>query len=221
MNRWKGYLSWILVWSCTLLIGGLILRIGYLDATSNRPQGREQLTMRQEAKTTMTKQGITSPQQKSETGTKVLDSKTQNPEGPKRLMQTYKDFPSPVQGKLLKGVGNYYFETLESYMFHPGQDYLEPEGTIIRATHQGKVVFAGIDPLLGQKVELDCGQGWMVTYGGLDNLRVKVGQTVEKQGVLGQVGFSPGAEGMNNQTHLHYEVWDGNNVQSMVLSKET
>ena len=124
-----------------------------------------------------------------------------------------KDFASPVQGKHLRDIGNYYSEAFESYLFHAGIDYAEPEGTIIRATHGGKVIFIGQDPMLGQKVTLDCGEGWLVTYGGLDNLRVQDGETVVTQEALGQVGFFPGAEGENNQPQLHYEVWHNNELQ--------
>lgn len=129
----------------------------------------------------------------------------------KRL--SIQDFPSPVKGKILRGIGNYYSDNFQNYLFHAGIDYAEPEGTVIRATHGGKVISLGADPILGQKVTLDCGDGWLVTYGGLDNLRVQDGETVVTQGVIGQVGFSPGAEGQNNQPQLHYEVWHNNEVQ--------
>jgi murein DD-endopeptidase MepM/ murein hydrolase activator NlpD len=124
-----------------------------------------------------------------------------------------KNFPSPVQGSILRSVGNYYFEAFDDYSFHAGIDYAEPEGTVIRATHGGKVIFAGADPILGQKVILDCGEGWLVTYGGLDNLRVQVGKTVENQEALGQVGLFTAAESESNQPQLHYEVWHGDEVQ--------
>lgn len=117
------------------------------------------------------------------------------------------DLPSPVKGTILRPAGNYYSESLQAYLFHAGTDYAEPEGTVIRATHQGKVVFAGPDPILGQKVIIDCGQGWLVTYGGLDNLQVKDGDDVESLAVLGQVSQTPGAEGLDGQSHLHYEIW--------------
>lgn len=122
------------------------------------------------------------------------------------------DFPCPVKGTPLRTVGNYYSEEMKDYLFHAGVDYAEPEGTMVRATHGGKVIFAGLDPVLGQKVTLDCGEGWTVTYGGLENLRVKVGDIVQAQSALGQVGFSSGAEG--GEKRLHYEVWHNDLVQN-------
>jgi murein DD-endopeptidase MepM/ murein hydrolase activator NlpD len=206
----KGSMSWILVWGCTLLLTISILSIGYLNVLSAIPKEKQQVTEQKrlippEKKTTAAQTGL-------ENGLKP-EAKTQGLEAAKEASLSYQDFPCPVRGKLLKGVGNYYFETIESYMFHPGQDYSEPEGTVIRATHDGKVVFAGPDPFLGQKIILDCGQGWTVTYGGLDNLWVKAGQTVKRQELLGQVGYYPGSDGINGQPQLHYEVWYDNKVQ--------
>ncbi|WP_407306257.1 murein hydrolase activator EnvC family protein [Desulfosporosinus sp. SB140] len=218
MIRWKGSWSWILVWSCSLLMGGLILCVGYIEALSNVSKKSGPELMKQKAQPVVA-QGISPNQQSPATGLNV-ESKTQELAGTtKSPPESIADFPSPVHGKVLRGIGNYYSETLESYIFHSGQDYSEPEGTIIRATHRGKVVYAGTDSLLGQKVVLDCGHGWVVTYGGLDNLRVKVGETVEKQAALGQVGFFPGGEGVNHQSQLHYEVWHDNKVQIVGTSE--
>ena len=126
---------------------------------------------------------------------------------------TIRDFPSPVQGSPLRKAGNYYCEALQTYLFHAGTDFAQAEGAVIRATHGGTVLFVGPDPLLGQKVVLDCGEGWIVTYGGLDNLRVQVGDRIEKSQALGQVGYYPGADGVGDQSQLHYEVWHGDEVQ--------
>lgn len=119
------------------------------------------------------------------------------------------DFPSPVHVPPLRGVGNYFSESLNAFIYHAGRDYPLAEGAIIRATHGGKVTFADADPILGQKVEIDCGEDWRVVYGGLDNLRVQAGEIIEKNAVLGQIGYHSGADGINDRTQLHYEVWQG------------
>lgn len=123
------------------------------------------------------------------------------------------DFPSPVQVEPLREVGNYYSDNLNAYLFHAGNDYPLTEGAVIRATHKGKVTFAGPDPILGQKVEIDCGENWHVVYGGLDNLRVQQGSEVGVNDILGQIGYFPGADGVNDRTQLHYEVWNGDKAQ--------
>lgn len=246
MNRWKGSNSWIWVWGVSFLVGGLILYVGYFGTLSNASQvrvqkmtkeiaqavtarttldtgdGREPLILKTqtgELATTGSQESVPNSSKKdqhisSEEQKLVLGQKDSSERG-----LDIKDFPSPVQGEPLRKVGNYYSEVLESYFFHAGIDYGEPEGAMIRATHGGKVIFAGLDPILGQKVTLDCGEGWLVSYGGLDNLRVQVGETVETQGALGQVGFFPGAEGVNDQPQLHYEVWHGNEVQTLLPNK--
>ena len=127
--------------------------------------------------------------------------------------KTLKDFPSPVQGVLIKSAGNYYSESLQAYLFHAGTDYAQAEGAVIRVKHSGKVTYAGPDPILGQKVELDCGEDWSVIYGGLENLRVKEGDQVEVNQAIGQVGYYPGADGVKDQPQLHYEVRHGDQVQ--------
>lgn len=126
-----------------------------------------------------------------------------------------KDFPCPANGAVLRQVGNYYSDSFGNYLFHAGVDYEASEGMVIRATHGGKVTYSGPDPLLGQKVVLDCGESWLVTYGGLDNLRVKAGEQVETRDALGQVGLYPGVEGVSDHPQLHYEVWHGNEVQRL------
>lgn len=116
------------------------------------------------------------------------------------------DFPSPVRGEILRTVGNYYLDALQTYVYHEGNDYAEPEGAVIRVQREGKVIYAGPDPVLGNKVVIDCGQGWQVTYGCLDNLQVKTNDKVISLSAIGQVGFNPGSDSQNGQTQLHYQV---------------
>ncbi|AFM43455.1 metalloendopeptidase-like membrane protein [Desulfosporosinus acidiphilus SJ4] len=229
MIRWRGSLSWILVWLCSIMIGIGILSFGYFDTSLKFISEKESLKTNSEiqsialqketkvqqrltkdSKTNVQLKAIKEPKTVAESK-KAANLNTHSAEN--IVILTNKDFPSPVRGRLLRGIENYYNDVFKSYLFHPGEDFAEPEGTVIRATHPGKVIFAGSDLLLGQKVVLDCGQGWTVVYGGLENLRVQAGQIVEMQGLIGQVGFSPGAEGVNNQSQLHYEVLCGNKVE--------
>lgn len=131
---------------------------------------------------------------------------------PSANTEILKEFPSPVQGKLIRKPGNYYSESLQAYLFHAGMDFAQAEGAVIRIKHSGKVTYAGPDPLLGQKVEIDCGDAWSTVYGGLENLRVKEGDYVEVNQAIGQVGYYPNAEGIKEPPHLHYEIWHGDEV---------
>jgi murein DD-endopeptidase MepM/ murein hydrolase activator NlpD len=233
MNRWKTVAkSWVLAWGVTFLIGGLILYTGYQSSLAQSSQERAQKTTREKAQAVSAQVPVPNAEDTGDKGSALTlqaqsgertvaddphNALRQEDSGKKSL--TIKDFPSPVQGNIIRNVGNYYSEAFENYHFHAGTDYAEPEGTAIRATHGGKVVFAGADPVLGQKVTLDCGEGWLVTYAGLDNLRVQTGEIVEAKESLGQVGFFPGAEGRYGQSQLHYEVWYGDIAQSSESEK--
>lgn len=205
MKRSKVSTSGVLVWGSFILMVSLIVYIGYSSQLSEFEQNRAQIT-NNVAQAVSTNVESTEKDKETREEFSIILGKSNYKGKPLEL----KDFPSPVQGNPLRKVGNYYSESLGNYLFHAGVDYALMEGTVIRATQGGKVIFSGLDPLLGQKVTLDCGEGWLVTYGGLDNLRVKEGDTVETQDALGQVGFFPGGEGISNQPQLHYEVWQGN-----------
>ena len=210
MNRWKGYTSWALVWGFFLLVGGMILYTGYLGTLYFSSQERTPMI------TNETDQAVSArTAHDPEAGGTALIMQTQTGKMT-AIDQASKDFPCPVHGSPLRSVGNYYSEAFDNYLFHAGMDYAEQEGTMIRATHGGKVIFSGADPILGQKVTLDCGEGWLVTYGSLVNLRVQVGKTVETQDALGQVGLFTAAVSESDQPQLHYEVWHGDEVQRLV-----
>ena len=231
MNRWKRLNNWLLVGGVTLLMSiilglykgyqshvvGLTQEKSISDPTDPTAQTVSSNTIQDVEDSGVARAlQIQTAQPTSEdvqTGLSNGSQKGQEMNEDYNKPQTIKDFPSPVQGKIMRGIGNYYSDNFQNYLFHAGIDYAEPEGTVIRATHGGKVISIGLDPILGQKVTLDCGDGWQVTYGGLDNLRVQDGETVVTQGVVGQVGFFPGAEGQYNQPQLHFEVWHNNEVQ--------
>ena len=224
MKRWKLTKRWTLVWGFLLLVGGMVLYTGY-PATfySSSPMKTPIITNVPDQAVSETIANDLEAEEtplKIQTQTKeiiaydqasVLNSSKKDQNTPKE--QSLKDFPCPVQGSPLRNIGNYYSEAFDNYIFHAGIDYAEPEGTVIRATHGGGVIFSGADPILGQKVILDCGEGWFVTYGGLANLRVQVGNKVETQDALGQVGLYAASESESDQPQLHYEVWHGNEIQ--------
>jgi len=231
MNRWQLSKDWVLVWGFTLLLVGIILYIGYRSSISYiSSEGTPRITTNEFAYGLKARTSLNSGRS-TVNGISIthLDEQAKNfdpvPEFQKELRLVFgqtntvakplelKDFPSPIDGEPVRNVGNYYLDNFGYYVFHAGVDYILSEGTVIRATRGGKVVFAGPDAFLGQKVTLECGEGWLVTYGGLDNLRVQEGEVVEARGALGQIGFLSGAEGQRGQTQLHYEVWHNGQVQ--------
>jgi len=224
MNCWKGSTSRALIWGFFLILGGVILYSGYRGTLYFSSQERTPMITNQtdQAVSIRTahnpKDGRTALTMQTQTGETTADDQVSDSNSAQKSQEilgehTLNNFPCPVHGSLLRNVGNFYSETFDNYLFHAGMDYAVPEGTMIRATHGGKVIFSGADPILGQKVTLDCGEGWLVTYGSLDNLRVQVGETVEIQDALGQVGYYSAAESESDQPQLHYEVWHGDEVQ--------
>ncbi|AFQ46355.1 M23 family metallopeptidase [Desulfosporosinus meridiei] len=228
MKGYKLSKDWILVWGVTFLISGLIIAIGYINIETDNSTVRPneisneatQATVDTSLKNTSLRVSSTSNQIEPSTEQIVIETKVDE-DFKEELKLVFglvedklrlEDFPSPVNGEPIRNIGNYYSEEYGSYSYHAGIDYALAEGTVIRATHGGKVIKAGQDPILGQKVTLDCGEGWLVTYGGLDNLRVQEGKDIEAQGALGQVGLFSGSEG-NGQPQLHYEVWHNGQVQ--------
>jgi murein DD-endopeptidase MepM/ murein hydrolase activator NlpD len=96
--------------------------------------------------------------------------------------------------------------------FHPGVDFAGPPGSRIVAVATGVVVFAGERAGYGNLVEVNHGNGYVTRYAhNLTNL-VKVGDTVQKGGVLSLMGST----GRSTGPHLHFEVLrDGRQINPM------
>ena len=224
MNMPKGWKTGLVITTLLLILGMTALTYG-LARLDQLPTGQEvvahgiELNNNQQATVEVTAtEGKTVLQEQSNDQEQLkAQEKAQSTERKNNLGQAHelsiKDFSSPVKGEPLRKVGNYYSENLTAYLFHAGNDYALSEGAVIRATHGGKVIFAGPDPILGQKVEIDCGENWRIVYGGLENLRIQQGEFVEVNDALGQVGYFAGADGVNDRHQLHYEVWHGDEVQ--------
>ncbi|WP_425805987.1 peptidoglycan DD-metalloendopeptidase family protein [Desulfitobacterium sp. Sab5] len=214
MNKLKGWQRGWAYFMMLAIIGLASLTYG-LARLEQVPSGREVVGQAIAAKDQQTVTGAVSETSDSDKSI-IRQEETNKADADKQEQKaklSVKDFPSPATGEHIREVGNYYSENLDTYLFHAGTDYALPEGAVIRATHEGKVTFAGADPILGEKVEIDCGENWRVVYGGLENLRVRQGDVIEQNEVLGQIGYYPGADGVNDRTQLHYEVWNGDKAQ--------
>jgi len=88
--------------------------------------------------------------------------------------------------------------------WHKGLDIANHDGGSILAADSGTVVVAGwVDNTgYGNRVMVDHGNGTMTLYAHLSSIAVKVGQTVNRGNVLGQMGST----GRSTGTHLHFEV---------------
>lgn len=106
-------------------------------------------------------------------------------------------FQLPVIGKLTSGFG------WRGWEFHPGIDLAVDIGTPVMAADDGTVVYAGWLGGYGRCVQIDHGEGKLVTlYGHLSLISVQLGQTVKKGQVIGRSGNS----GRSTGPHVHFEV---------------
>jgi murein DD-endopeptidase MepM/ murein hydrolase activator NlpD len=87
--------------------------------------------------------------------------------------------------------------------YHDGIDLVALEGTAVRASAAGKVLFAGEEPRqFGKLVVVDHGHGWQSSYAFLSRITVKQGDEVrqgERVGLSGHTGRARGSE-------LHFEL---------------
>ncbi len=109
----------------------------------------------------------------------------------------------PVWGKVTSGYGYRRDPFTHRYEFHKGIDIKAPYGTPVRATAEGKVVFAGWKPGYGRVVIIEHAYGFKTVYAHLSKIKVKKGQWVKSGRIIGKVGST----GRSTGPHLHYEVW--------------
>ena len=84
---------------------------------------------------------------------------------------------------------------------HRGTDYAAPRGTPVFASGDGRVIEAGYTRTNGNYIVIRHGEAYASKYLHLHKKRVKKGQRVTQQQVIGTVGSTGAATG----PHLHYE----------------
>lgn len=109
-----------------------------------------------------------------------------------------RNFGWPLAGPLRRG-----FTSRAQANYHDGIDITAPQGTAVRASDAGKVLFAGAEPSqFGNLVVVDHGGGWTTAYAFLSRVTVKVGDLVKKGERVGLVGNT----GMARGNELHFEM---------------
>jgi len=87
--------------------------------------------------------------------------------------------------------------------YHLGYDLAVTKRYPVEAANGGVIVYAGDLGIYGNTVIIDHGMGIATLYGHMSTLDVKVGDTVEKNGIIGRTGETGLAAG----DHLHYGVY--------------
>jgi murein DD-endopeptidase MepM/ murein hydrolase activator NlpD len=84
---------------------------------------------------------------------------------------------------------------------HRGTDYVAPRGTPVFSTGDGRVIKAGYSKANGNYVFVQHGERYVTKYLHLHKRKVRPGQSVSQNQVVGTVGATGAATGV----HLHYE----------------
>ena len=130
----------------------------------------------------------------------LIPSPTISTDPPKGLPDTIAPiFKWPLQGKVRRG----FSMPVATNPGHEGIDMLADEGTAVRASAAGKVIFAGQGPEeYGLTVIIYHSGRWTTTYSYLGKLTVKEGDKVkagERIGLVGQTGLA-------SEPQLHFEI---------------
>ncbi|WP_404340696.1 M23 family metallopeptidase [Pseudoalteromonas mariniglutinosa] len=100
--------------------------------------------------------------------------------------------------------------------FHKGVDLAGWHKTAIFAPADGTVLRAGRNGGYGNFIELQHKNGFVTRFGHLNKIKVKNGQRVSKDDVIGLMGST----GRSTSTHLHYEVLvNGKHVNPVKITK--
>lgn len=83
--------------------------------------------------------------------------------------------------------GTVYFATLDQYKYNPAIIYAAQEGSGVTACAEGKVVKVYEDSKIGKAVTLDLGDGYQVTYGQLQDVKVQENSYVNPGDTIGTV----------------------------------
>lgn len=82
-----------------------------------------------------------------------------------------------------------YFPTLQQYKYNPAIVIAAAQGANISAAANGRVTSVGYDPVIGNMVVMDLGNGYELTYGQLENITVSEGSYVNVGDGIGTVAY--------------------------------
>lgn len=123
-----------------------------------------------------------------------------------KQVQVTTGFIKPIAGPITSPFGYRIHPIFKTKIFHSGIDIGGPNGGAIRASNNGRVIYAGWYGGYGQVVILDHGivRGQPITtlYAHLSSISVSKGQTVTKGQPIGREGST----GYSTGPHCHFEV---------------
>ena len=117
-----------------------------------------------------------------------------------RLYRIRKAFQEPIKGMYTSLYGDRVDPMWHDANFHNGVDIMSPVGSRIRPIMDGMVTYTGWRAGYGNTVIIQHHDGYSSLYGHLSSIRVKQGDWVTKEQVLGLVGST----GRSTGPHLHF-----------------
>ncbi|MBD5450032.1 MAG: M23 family metallopeptidase [Lachnospiraceae bacterium] len=108
-----------------------------------------------------------------------------------------------------------YFPTLQQYKYNPAIVIAASQGAAISAAANGRVTSVAYDPIIGNMVVMDLGNGYELTYGQLENITVSEGSYVSVGDGIGTVA-SPTKYYSLEGTNVYFKLTkDGEPVNPM------
>ena len=108
----------------------------------------------------------------------------------------------PVSGAVSSRYGMRRHPILHTSRFHRGIDLKAASGVPVRASADGRAMFAGWNGGYGRQVRIGHGRGLTTSYSHMSRIAVAPGASVRRGQIVGYVGSS----GLSTGPHLHYEV---------------
>lgn len=131
----------------------------------------------------------------------------------------YTSFQTPATGTIVSNYGDRYVinNSQETTITNLAIDYANSLNTPVKSTSNGKVIYTGSLERQGNVVVVDHGQGIISTYHHLNEISVKVGDTLSGGDEVGKMGQSGNVTGI----HVNFEIHiNGIKVNPDIFLKE-
>lgn len=111
-------------------------------------------------------------------------------------------FIAPVKDTRVTGTFGEIRKTGANEIRHLGVDFAPPDGSVVFASNDGVIKKAGSDPIYGNMVIIDHGEGIFSMYLHMKSVSIKEGDTITQGQIIGIVGDT----GYSTGEHLHLSI---------------